>query len=45
MASLKDILIEIKEDKDKNLKPENIKAGITILGVTGTYAGETTVEN
>lgn len=27
---------------DSNIKPENIKAGVTILGVTGTYQGETT---
>lgn len=26
---------------DSNLLPENIKAGITIFGVTGTYTGET----
>lgn len=26
---------------DKNLLPENIKAGITIFGVEGTYTGET----
>lgn len=25
-----------------NLLPENIKAGVTINGVTGTYTGETT---
>ena len=25
---------------DENLKPENIKSGITILGITGTYVGE-----
>lgn len=25
---------------DSNIKPENIKAGVTILGVTGTYEGE-----
>lgn len=24
---------------DSNIQPENIKAGITILGVTGTYTG------
>ena len=27
---------------DSNIIPENIKSGITILGVTGTYTGETT---
>ena len=25
---------------DSNIIPENIKAGVTILGVTGTYTGE-----
>lgn len=29
---------------DSNLVPENIKSGVTIFGVTGTYAGETTEE-
>lgn len=27
---------------DNNISPENIKKGVTILGVTGTYTGETT---
>lgn len=27
---------------DNNIAPENIKKGVTILGVTGTYTGETT---
>lgn len=26
--------------KDENLKPENIKKGVTILGIEGTYEGE-----
>lgn len=25
--------------KDKNLKPDNIKKDVTILGVTGTFEG------
>ena len=29
-------LQDIKEDKDTNLKPENLKAGVTCLGVEGT---------
>ena len=29
---------------DANLLPENIKDGVTIFGVTGTYTGETTPE-
>ena len=27
-------------DIDSNIIPENIKEGVTILGVTGTYTGE-----
>lgn len=27
---------------DANILPENIKSGVTILGITGTYTGETT---
>lgn len=30
----------ILEEKNLKLVPENIKAGITILGITGTYTGE-----
>ena len=33
------VLNNIKEDIEANLKPENIKTGITILGITGTYEG------
>lgn len=29
-------LQDIKEDKNTNLKPENLKAGVTCLGVEGT---------
>lgn len=29
----------IRDVNDPNLIPENIKAGVTILGVTGTYEG------
>ena len=35
-------LNKILEQKDINLKPENLKAGVTCLGVTGTYEGEST---
>lgn len=34
-------LQDIKEDVKTNLKPENLKKGVTCLGVTGTYEGET----
>ena len=37
MSILKDNLQEIKTQKDTYLLPENIKKGITVLGVTGTY--------
>ena len=39
MSTLQENLNTIKLDKDTNLKPENLKAGITCLGVTGTYEG------
>lgn len=39
MATLQENLNAIKLDKDTNLKPENLKAGITVLGVSGTYEG------
>lgn len=32
---------QIKKEKDEKIIPENIKAGVTIFGVTGTYTGET----
>lgn len=32
---------EVGPDVDSNIIPENIKKGITILGVTGIYEGET----
>ncbi len=32
-----DKLQDIKDDKDTNLKPENLRKGITCLGVEGTY--------
>lgn len=34
-------LQDIKEDRNTNLKPENLKAGITCLGVTGTLEPNT----
>lgn len=36
MATLLEKCNNIKNDKDTNLKPENLKAGVTCLGVTGT---------
>lgn len=33
-------LQNIKEDKNTNLKPENLKKGVTCLGVEGTYEGD-----
>ena len=40
IKSLKTKLLTIKNEVDSKLIPENIKAGVTILGVTGTYDGE-----
>jgi len=39
LGELLEKLIEIENEKRSKLKPENIKAGVTILGVTGTYEG------
>lgn len=36
MSDLKTNLQEILQDKNTNLKPENLKAGVTCLGVEGT---------
>lgn len=36
MSTLQENLNAIKLDKDTNLKPENLKAGVTCLGVKGT---------
>lgn len=36
MATLLEKCNNIKNDKELNLKPENLKAGVTCLGVTGT---------
>ena len=38
-------LIAINNEKRSKLKPENIKKGVTILGVTGTYTGENNESN
>lgn len=39
MTELEVILRTIYNEKETKLLPENIKAGVTILGVTGTYTG------
>lgn len=38
-TSLETKLNTILEEKTNKIKPENIKAGVTIFGVTGTYTG------
>lgn len=43
MSDLKTNLQEILQDKNTNLKPENLKAGVTCLGIEGTLEGETPV--
>lgn len=40
MESVQRKLDSILADKDANLLPENLKAGVTCLGVEGTYTGE-----
>lgn len=40
ILKLKNTLDQIYDEVDSKLIPENIKAGVTILGVTGTYTGE-----
>lgn len=44
MSTLKTNLDNIYIELNSKLIPENIKQGITILGVTGTYNGETSSE-
>ena len=45
MTTLENNLADILSEKQNKIIPENIKAGITIFGVTGTYTGNTeTVE-
>lgn len=41
MSQLQDNLDEILRQKQEVLIPENVKSGITYLGQTGTYTGET----
>ena len=38
-SSLEEKLNQILNEKVTKIIPENIKAGVTILGVTGTYTG------
>lgn len=42
MATLKENLQEIKNQKDTYLLPENFKNGVTCLGVTGTFTSDAT---
>ena len=36
-TELTNVLNQIKQDKDENLTPQNIKKDVTVLGITGTY--------
>lgn len=50
MSILKDKINQILQEKDAKLIPGNIKSGVTILGVEGTYEGsgitpDTTISN
>ena len=40
MSDLKQTLINIAEEKREKIIPENIKKGVNIFGVVGTYGGE-----
>lgn len=40
MATIKEKAEEIKTEKDTKILPENIKKGVTVFGVTGTYDGD-----
>lgn len=44
MTELNNNIEAILIEKQTKLLPENIKAGITILGITGTYTGETSTK-
>ena len=44
MSDLSDKLTQIKSQKDNNLTPENLKAGVTLLGVTGTAPDGATLQ-
>lgn len=44
MSTLQENLDNIKLDKQTNLKPENLKKGVTLLGVTGTMECGTSSE-
>lgn len=39
MSELNENLVEIKRQKDEYITPENLKAGVTALGIEGTYDG------
>lgn len=39
MSNLKQVLTDIQDEKNRKLIPSNIKAGVTIMNVTGTYDG------
>lgn len=39
MSNLKQVLTDIQNEKNTKLIPNNIKAGVTIMNVTGTYDG------
>ena len=41
-GELETLLNDILEDKNTNLTPENLKKGVTVLGVDGNYIGTDT---
>lgn len=44
MTDLRTNLEQILKEKTEKIIPENIKAGVTILGIIGTYTGENSEE-
>lgn len=44
MSVLQSNLEYILNEKETKIIPENIKAGVTIFGITGTYTGEESAE-
>ena len=43
MTELEQCLSHILQEKNEKLLPENIRKGVTIFGVTGTYEGNTSL--
>lgn len=44
MSELKDLLINISEEKRNKVIPSNIKKGVSMFGIDGNYEGEVSVD-